>query len=568
MIYALMSAYPVEMGISAFALLVVGLTDIIGVAALAPLFALMSKSSTGTDSAFATMIETGLDTIGFSPTIGAILLILCGGTVLKSVLNIGAMTQVAYASTKVGADWRLRLLSSHMNAEWPFLSMLPAGRLTAGATRETERISANYNSWAKMMADTIRVIIHLALALVFSWQVTVGSIIVGIFTFVALSGLLKMTRKAGATLTATMSNFSTSLVDSLAGIKAAKAMARESQLAEILNKQISVLRMSEVRLSVLSQTLRSLQEPILVLALSLGLYVFISYADGDFGTILILALLFSRTVQGLNSLQQSYQNIAAREAAYWFVSDMINDAMSKQETFTGNETPAVGKGIQIKEVDFSYGDHAVFKTLNCFIPKGKITVLYGASGGGKTTLADLIIGLLKPAKGSVIIGENDLKEIDIQKWRNKIGFVPQEMFLFHDTVLKNVTLGDKHLTDDDAQQALISAGVWHEIERLPDKMETVVGERGARFSGGQRQRIAIARALVRKPELLILDEATTALDPDTEKAICSTLVHLAGNLTILAISHQPAIRDISDVVFELSEGSMQKEMANNDISSS
>jgi ATP-binding cassette subfamily C protein len=144
-----------------------------------------------------------------------------------------------------------------------------------------------------------------------------------------------------------------------------------------------------------------------------------------------------------------------------------------------------------------------------------------------------------------------LEKIDLKKWRRMIGYVPQETLLLHDSILMNVALGDKDLAGKDVEDALKAAGAWEFISNQPQGMYTVVGERGQKLSGGQRQRIAIARALVHKPKLLILDEATTALDPVNEAAICETLRKLSGNITILAISHQPALMKVADQVYRL-----------------
>jgi ATP-binding cassette, subfamily C, bacterial len=186
----------------------------------------------------------------------------------------------------------------------------------------------------------------------------------------------------------------------------------------------------------------------------------------------------------------------------------------------------------------------------------------GPSGSGKTTLIDLVIGLLNPDAGTIRIDGVALNTLDRAAWRAGIGYVPQEMFLFHDTIYSNITLGDGGLTRADARAALRAAGAWAFVSALPDGMDTVVGERGSRLSGGQRQRIALARALVRTPRLLILDEVTTALDPRTEAEICATLAGLKGAVTILAVSHQPAIVAVADLVYHLSDGIAQCPMTN------
>jgi ATP-binding cassette subfamily C protein len=173
---------------------------------------------------------------------------------------------------------------------------------------------------------------------------------------------------------------------------------------------------------------------------------------------------------------------------------------------------------------------------------------------GKTTIIDLITGLLRPQQGEVFIDGLPLAEIDLRAWRRMVGYVPQENLLLHDTVLNNITLGDLELTENDAEYALRAAGAWEFVASMADGLKSNVGERGTKLSGGQRQRIMIARALVHRPRFLILDEATSALDPDSTLAICATLRALRGQLTILAVSHQPFLMEAADRVYRLQEG--------------
>jgi len=167
-----------------------------------------------------------------------------------------------------------------------------------------------------------------------------------------------------------------------------------------------------------------------------------------------------------------------------------------------------------------------------------------------------VIGLLRPQKGEVWIDNLPLAQVDLRRWRRMIGYVPQETLLLHDTVFINVTLGEKDIGSTDVEYALRAAGAWEFVSALPQGLNSVVGERGHKLSGGQRQRIAIARALVHKPRLLILDEATTALDPENEAAICATLRELSGEITILAISHQPAVLEVADRAYRLEDGAV------------
>ncbi|MCB1699280.1 MAG: ATP-binding cassette domain-containing protein, partial [Halioglobus sp.] len=157
-------------------------------------------------------------------------------------------------------------------------------------------------------------------------------------------------------------------------------------------------------------------------------------------------------------------------------------------------------------------------------------------------------------QGEVLLDGVALTDINIKQWRSMIGYVPQDTTLLHDSILHNITLGDPSLNAADAEEALRAAGAWDFVSRLPLGLETVVGERGGKLSGGQRQRIVIARALINKPRLLILDEATSALDPESEEVVRQTMEDLKGRLTIMAISHNRALVQAADYVYQLGGG--------------
>ena len=171
---------------------------------------------------------------------------------------------------------------------------------------------------------------------------------------------------------------------------------------------------------------------------------------------------------------------------------MTTSAEVQEEHGGGSHTPTLNRDIRFENVSFSYGDRDVLKSIDLTIPAGQFTCVLGSSGAGKTTLLDLVIGLIQPSAGRLLLDDQPLRDIDRDAWRHIIGYVPQEIFLFHDTLLRNVTLGDPALTRADAERALRSAGAWDFVEKLPNGLDTVVGERGGRLSGGERQRISIA----------------------------------------------------------------------------
>jgi ATP-binding cassette subfamily C protein len=257
----------------------------------------------------------------------------------------------------------------------------------------------------------------------------------------------------------------------------------------------------------------------------------------------------------MGKVQREYQKTLVYESAFCSLQEAIEDAEHEYEPLGGTLAPTLEHGIQLDRIDFHYAERKVLKATSLMIPAGVLTTLVGHSGAGKTTVVDLVTGLLKPHAGQVLVDEIPLESIDLRQWRRFIGYVPQENLLLHDTIVNNVTLGDPELNETDAIDALHAAGAWEFVAALPGGLTEIVGERGARLSGGQRQRIMIARALAHRPQLLILDEATSALDPESEAAICMTLEKLRGELTILAISHQPALVEAADRVYRLQDGS-------------
>jgi ATP-binding cassette subfamily C protein len=188
------------------------------------------------------------------------------------------------------------------------------------------------------------------------------------------------------------------------------------------------------------------------------------------------------------------------------------------------------------------------------VPPHAVTTVLGASGAGKTTIADVLIGLNRPDQGRVLVGDIDLEEIDTVAWRRQLGYIPQETVLFNDTIGNNVTLSDEAISQDSVIAALKAADAWDFVSALPGGIDYVIGVRGSRLSGGQRQRLSIARALCNNPQFLILDEATSALDRETAVEIANGIRKLIGEKTILAITHQPIWVDAADRVYEMRAG--------------
>jgi len=268
-------------------------------------------------------------------------------------------------------------------------------------------------------------------------------------------------------------------------------------------------------------------------------------------SLLVLVLLFGRTLLSIHKMQRKVQDLAVDESALGAMRRMIESAEREAEVAEGGLEPSFERSIDLRDVRLAYDGLPVFDGLDLEIPRGSITAIVGASGAGKTTIVDLVTGLVRPDAGRVLVDGVSLEDLDLRRWRRSIGYVTQETLLFNDTIRTNVTLGDPTLGDADVERALRDADALEFVSARAEALASPVGDRGALLSGGQRQRIAIARALVHRPKLLILDEATAALDPDAEAAVWSTVAALRGKTTVVAISHQPALLGVADRTYRI-----------------
>ena len=270
----------------------------------------------------------------------------------------------------------------------------------------------------------------------------------------------------------------------------------------------------------------------------------------------------------LPATNQTYGNINSiifYRASIDLVYNDIKQADNFSENFSENrglyEKIPFNECILVKDVVYSYegNDRKVLDGVNIRIEKGQSVAMIGPSGGGKTTMADIILSLLSPVSGNVLVDGKDVSE-NIWGFRSHLGYIPQTIYLTDDTIRRNVAFGIEpgEIDDEKVMNALKGAQLLDFIKTLPEGINTMVGERGARLSGGQRQRIGIARALYRDPDILVFDEATSALDNETEKEVMKAVDSLAGEKTILMIAHRLSTIENCDVVYEVADGKVTR----------
>ena len=535
-----------------------GFAEGVGVATMLPLLELAGGSRSGPPSTLSRAVADGLAAVGLNPSLGVLLVLIVIGMTLKAGFHLLAMKQVGFTVARVSTDLRLKLLNALFRTNWGYFVSQPSGRFANAIAGEADRAAGAYRSVCAVIATGIQAILYASLALFVSWRIAAFGVFAGVLVVIVLSRLVAIAGAAGRAQTAITSSLISRLGDVLQGIKPIKAMGREDFLRPLLEHETHGINRAKEQQVLASEALKAAQEPILVVLLAIALYFALTFADNSFASVLVTGFLFYRLAGRISVAQMEYQSIAVGESAFWAMQESIDAASQERELTRGGVTPPLlSSELRLEDVGFSYGPNRVLENVSLTIPAGAFTALVGPSGAGKTTIVDLLVGLYRPQHGRVAVDGIDLLSVDLDAWRRQIGYVPQEMFLFHDSVFENVTLGDPAIDRDDVRAALTAAGAWDFVSQLPMGIDTILGERGSRLSGGQRQRIAIARALVGKPRLLVLDEVTTSLDPETEREILRTLDELQ-DVTIIAISHQPTLRKVADIVFEVRDGSVQR----------
>ena len=547
-------AYPARTAVMLVCLLLAGVAEGIGVSSLLPLIGLAGGSGGAAPSGLTAVVSGALQRIGLAPTPSALLTLLAAGMIVRAALLLLANKQVGYAVAHIATDLRLALIRALLRSRWQYYVHQPIGIFANAVAAEARRASEAYLRATTLLALLIQAAVYSAVALLVSWPATLVALAVTAAIMAALHRLVQAGRRAGTRQTEASQSLLRQLTDALQSVKPLKAMAREGRIGPLLERETRRLDRA-LRREVLSrEAIQALQEPLVIAFLAVGLYASQTRLALPLSTVVVLAVVCARTAALLGQAQKELQRMAACESAFWSLRATIDQAEGAREQHSGARVPTLQRAIALHEVDFAYDGPPVLRDASLVLPAGALTAIIGPSGAGKTTVADLVIGLIHPQAGAVLIDGVPLPAHDARRWRALIGYVPQETFLLHDSVRLNVTLGDPDLSPADVEAALRAAGAWDFARALPEGIDTLVGERGLRLSGGQRQRIALARALIRRPRLLILDEATAALDRSVEAEVCATLRQLRGAMTILAICHQGPLIDLADHLWRVEGG--------------
>ncbi len=286
---------------------------------------------------------------------------------------------------------------------------------------------------------------------------------------------------------------------------------------------------------------------------------------GDLFKFILYSVFIAASIGGMAELFTKIQKaIGATENLLEILDEKPENIQAKEIS----EDSIISGRVELKEVDFAYPsrpDVTVLDKINIDIPQGKQVALVGPSGSGKSTITKLLLRFYNPVSGQILVDGNDAKSWDLHEYRSQFAVVPQDVFLFGGTIRENIAYGNPGAPEDELIDAAQKSYAWEFIERFPEKLDTIVGDRGLQLSGGQRQRIAIARAILKNPAILILDEATSSLDSESEGLVQKALQRLMQNRTSLVIAHRLSTIRNADKIFVIQEGKIVENGTHNQL---
>ncbi len=536
-------------------LFVNSLLEGLGLATLLPLFMVaMGGGIGGSASPAVKAVMEVMRTMGLPAETWALAALAAGALVLREIFSFAILYYAGHTITGIAARMRQNMLRAITAARWPWFQEKQLGRMSITLAQFTNQAAQSMELAMDALAIFLRTFVYIALIVSISFYLAAFVFAAGLALYAPLLHLVRRAQRHSGKFVNASEMLSAYFSDIFSSIKAIKAMGMEHSVQPLFDRYI--LRLMRQRRYVLlaSYGLTALQNITAIILVFSALYIAINWLRISIVEAGLVTGLMLSIVKNLSRSQKRLQLAIEMEPYLRRVLALTESARNSAEHDGGNKRPALAESITFDDVYFSYPGKEVLKGVSFTIPAGKTTVFIGPSGAGKTTIIDLITGLYRPQGGKILVDGTPLGKLDLHAWRSMTGYVPQELILLSGTVRDNITLGAK-VADADVWRALEKAGAAEFVSELPNGLDTGLGERGLKLSGGQRQRLSLARALVREPKLLILDEVTSALDPETERRLVERIGGLSGgDITIIAITHTSAWLAAADKVLHLENG--------------
>ncbi|RWF46208.1 MAG: ABC transporter ATP-binding protein [Mesorhizobium sp.] len=456
---------------------------------------------------------------------------------------------------------RMNLFESIGKARWGVFTRMRGSDLDHALTGDIDRVQGAAFSLLMLVQIAVLLAGYLVISMFISPVMTAFAVVIGIVMFIALQPFRSRATAFGRILTSNRQDQYRTVSEFLGGIKVAKSLNVEGSYFAQLQATLEKMKADNIAYVRNSSIGTAVFQVASVVGLSVFIYVALVRFNLSLAEIVVLLLVFMRIAPRFMDMQTQAQQVLINLPAYTAMRSLQARFDAEREpghVESGDDRKlALDTGLNIRDVSFAYdggAGKAVVSDVTFGLPAGKVTALIGPSGSGKSTIADMLLGLLEPTAGKILVDGVEVDAGNRRRWRDQVAYVPQDVFLLHDTIAANLRLAAPQASNDELWTALRAAHAGEFVERLDLRLETVVGDRGVRMSGGERQRIALARALLRKPSLLILDEATSALDWQNQSLIARSIDGLRGSMTILTIAHRPSMIAFADWVVAMEDG--------------
>jgi ATP-binding cassette subfamily C protein len=533
------------------------LTEGIGLLVLVPLLSLIGvdvqQGSVGRVASWAT---AAFGRLGLPVNVVSVLIVYVA--LIAADAAIRRWQTVTYCSLQLdfSAYLRKRLHQVVMHAGWVPLTRCRASDLTHALTGQIDRIGNGALLLLLAARDSILMAVYLVAILYVSPAVTAVVAAAGLVLMLLLRRTAAAATRLGSEMARASGDAYHAVSEHLGGIKMAKSYGAEARSIRLFGAVADTMTGTSLRAVIAQADAKRRFNIGAALVLGIVLYVAIAVVHTPAAVLLVLIFAFARVMPLVSAIAQEVQQVLNMLPDF--------DALLNLQTRLSpiDEVPAARRqslrlehAVRLDGVSFRYEEAAepALSSVALTIPVGQTTAIVGPSGAGKSTLADLMLGLITPARGRVLLDDQPLTPELLAAWREQIGYVPQDSFHFHDTVRANLLWARPEASEAEVREALDVAAADF-VARLPQGLDTVLGDRGVRLSGGERQRIALARALIRRPAILILDEATSSLDSENERRVQDAIERLHGRLTILVITHRLTTVRRADTIHVLDGG--------------
>jgi ATP-binding cassette, subfamily B, bacterial MsbA len=482
---------------------------------------------------------------------------------LKAACNYGQTILMSFIGLRIVADLRNRLYEQIQKQSLAFFTKHPTGILMSRITNDVISIqSASSEAVTSLIKDTVTLISLICVIFYTDWKLALIALIVFPFTIYPISKFGEKMRNVTKSTQITMGTLSSLLQETISGTRIVKAFSME----EYENKRFAAENERLFKLNMKTVSINAISSPLMDFLAGLGIAAIIFYGGyrviqgystpGTFVSFLAAALMLYEPVKRLTNVNNTInQGIAGADRVFTII-DLVPDIGDKQNAIS---LPPITRGIEIENVTFCYERTPVLRNVNLSIRAGEVVAFVGMSGGGKTSLVNLIPRFYDVSGGRIRIDGHDIRDVSLQSLRSQIAIVTKQTILFNDSVRNNIAYGDIDRTETDVINAARAANAHDFIMKLPQGYDTNIGELGTKLSGGEKQRISIARALLKNAPILILDEATSSLDTEAEIEVQEALDTLMEGRTTLIIAHRLSTIRNADRIVALVHGRIVEE---------